>query len=104
MNLDDYKVMLYRNQPDGWVAEVPAGARAEEFRLAGRWIHPDGRRLAIPNHWERGIGRPIFHRIREQLRIGADEFRTVQYALAEPLLHGSNLPERLGAVSSAKKL
>ena len=24
MDLDDYKVVLYRNQPDGWVAEVPA--------------------------------------------------------------------------------
>ena len=24
MRLDDYKVVLYRNQPDGWVAEVPA--------------------------------------------------------------------------------
>jgi predicted RNase H-like HicB family nuclease len=24
MNLDDYQVVLYRNQPDGWVAEVPA--------------------------------------------------------------------------------
>jgi predicted RNase H-like HicB family nuclease len=24
MNLDDYKVVLYRNQPDGWVAEIPA--------------------------------------------------------------------------------
>jgi len=24
MTLDDYKVVLYRNQPDGWVAEVPA--------------------------------------------------------------------------------
>jgi predicted RNase H-like HicB family nuclease len=24
MILDDYKVVLYRNQPDGWVAEVPA--------------------------------------------------------------------------------
>jgi len=23
-SLDDYKVVLYRNQPDGWVAEVPA--------------------------------------------------------------------------------
>ena len=22
--LDDYKVVLYRNQPTGWVAEVPA--------------------------------------------------------------------------------
>jgi predicted RNase H-like HicB family nuclease len=22
--LDDYKVLLYRNQPSGWVAEVPA--------------------------------------------------------------------------------
>ena len=24
MVLDDYKVVLYRNQPEGWVAEVPA--------------------------------------------------------------------------------
>jgi predicted RNase H-like HicB family nuclease len=22
--LDDYKVVLYRNQPEGWVAEIPA--------------------------------------------------------------------------------
>ena len=24
MAIDDYKVVLYRNQPDGWVAEIPA--------------------------------------------------------------------------------
>jgi predicted RNase H-like HicB family nuclease len=24
MILDDYKVVLYRNQPQGWVAEIPA--------------------------------------------------------------------------------
>ena len=24
VTLDNYKVVLYRNQPDGWVAEVPA--------------------------------------------------------------------------------
>jgi predicted RNase H-like HicB family nuclease len=24
MKLDDYKVVLYRNQPEGWVAEIPA--------------------------------------------------------------------------------
>ena len=24
MKLDDYKVVLYRNQPGGWVAEMPA--------------------------------------------------------------------------------
>lgn len=24
MALDDYKVVLYRNQPSGWVAEVPS--------------------------------------------------------------------------------
>jgi predicted RNase H-like HicB family nuclease len=24
MGIDDYKVVLYRNQPDGWVAEIPA--------------------------------------------------------------------------------
>ena len=24
MTFDDYKVVLYRNQPEGWVAEIPA--------------------------------------------------------------------------------
>jgi predicted RNase H-like HicB family nuclease len=24
MGFDDYKVVLYRNQPDGWVAEIPS--------------------------------------------------------------------------------
>jgi predicted RNase H-like HicB family nuclease len=24
MTLDDYKVVLYRNRPQGWVAEIPA--------------------------------------------------------------------------------
>jgi len=24
MGFDDYKVLLYRNQPEGWVAEIPA--------------------------------------------------------------------------------
>ncbi len=24
MGVDDYKVILYRNQPEGWVAEIPA--------------------------------------------------------------------------------
>jgi len=24
MAFDDYKIVLYRNQPDGWVAEIPA--------------------------------------------------------------------------------
>jgi len=24
MGFDDYKVVLYRNQPDRWVAEIPA--------------------------------------------------------------------------------
>ena len=24
MSLDDYKVVLYRNEPSGWVAEVPS--------------------------------------------------------------------------------
>jgi predicted RNase H-like HicB family nuclease len=24
VGFDDYKVVLYRNQPDGWVAEIPA--------------------------------------------------------------------------------
>ena len=24
MDLDNYKVVIYRNEPDGWVAEVPS--------------------------------------------------------------------------------
>lgn len=24
MSIEDYKVVLYRNQPEGWVAEVPS--------------------------------------------------------------------------------
>lgn len=24
MSFDDYKLVLFRNQPDGWVAEIPA--------------------------------------------------------------------------------
>ena len=24
MGFEDYKVVIYRNQPDGWVAEIPA--------------------------------------------------------------------------------
>jgi predicted RNase H-like HicB family nuclease len=24
VSFDDYKVVLYRNQPEGWVAEIPA--------------------------------------------------------------------------------
>jgi predicted RNase H-like HicB family nuclease len=24
MSFDDYKVVIYRNQPNGWVAEIPA--------------------------------------------------------------------------------
>jgi predicted RNase H-like HicB family nuclease len=24
MTIDDYKVVLYRNQPSGWVAEIPS--------------------------------------------------------------------------------
>jgi predicted RNase H-like HicB family nuclease len=24
MTFEDYKVVLYRNQPDGWVAEIPS--------------------------------------------------------------------------------
>ena len=24
MGFDDYKLVIYRNQPDGWVAEIPS--------------------------------------------------------------------------------
>jgi hypothetical protein len=31
MGFDDYKVVLYRNQPDGWVAEIPAIPISDEY-------------------------------------------------------------------------
>jgi predicted RNase H-like HicB family nuclease len=62
MGIDDYKVVLYRNQPDGWVAEIPAipgcyalmptrdealaeidavfEMIAEEYRQNGQPLHP----------------------------------------------------------------
>ena len=44
MSLDDYKIVLYRNQPEGWVAEAPAiqgcyalmSTRGEALALYGR--------------------------------------------------------------------
>ncbi len=61
MALDDYKVVLYRNQPDGWVAEVPSipgcyalmPTRAEalsELELVFRMLEAEyrDRRLALP--------------------------------------------------------
>lgn len=63
MSFEDYKLVLYRNQPDGWVAEIPAipGCHAlmptaeealrelptvfswiaEEYRAAGRELPRD---------------------------------------------------------------
>jgi predicted RNase H-like HicB family nuclease len=58
MGFDDYKVVLYRNQPGGWVAEIPALAgchalmpTAEEalvelaavFRLIEEEYHESGK-------------------------------------------------------------
>ena len=65
-------------------------AGAEEFRRAAarlgferrrksgsheRWTHADGRSVTIPIHGGREIGPPRYHRILEQLGIGAEEFR-----------------------------
>ena len=35
MSFDDYKVVLYRNQPEGWVAEIP------EYREKGQRLPVD---------------------------------------------------------------
>ena len=98
MALDDYKVVLYRNQPTGWVAEVPSipgcyalmATRAEAlseleqvFRMLeeeykNRSVHPDGRGVTMPIHGGREIGPPLYNRILDQLGIGADEFRRLK--------------------------
>jgi predicted RNase H-like HicB family nuclease len=31
MGFDDYKLVIYRNQPEGWVAEIPAIAGCHAF-------------------------------------------------------------------------
>jgi hypothetical protein len=41
MKFDDFKVVLYRNQPDGWVAEIPTPEEAlaqlaQVFRIIER--------------------------------------------------------------------
>jgi predicted RNase H-like HicB family nuclease len=35
MGFDDYKVVLYRNQPEGWVAEIPAIAGCHALMPTG---------------------------------------------------------------------
>jgi predicted RNase H-like HicB family nuclease len=62
MTFDDYKVVVYRNQPDGWVAEIPA--------LGGCYALMDTPELAIAElrnefdmieeeHVEKGISLPL---------------------------------------------
>jgi predicted RNase H-like HicB family nuclease len=60
MKFDDYKVVLYRNQPDGWVAEIPSipgchalmptaeealAELAQVFRIIEREHREEGRAL-----------------------------------------------------------
>lgn len=74
MGFDDYKVVLYRNQPDGWVAEIPAipgchalmptreGALVElaaVFRLISEEYKETGQEQAIDSEW-RSMGRQRF--------------------------------------------
>lgn len=62
MAVEDYKVVLYRNQPDGWVAEIPsiAGCHAlmptpeealaglgEVFRMLEEEHHESGGRMPV---------------------------------------------------------
>lgn len=61
MSFDDYKLILYRNHPEGWVAEIPAipGCHAlmptaeeavTELTKVFQWIEEE--------HRESGIGLP----------------------------------------------
>ena len=96
MNLDNFKLVLYRNQPDGRVADVPAieGCYAlmptkeealaeiqQVFEMiaaeycATRAVNSSGwPPCDDPDPWGREIGPPLFHRILDQLGITADEF------------------------------
>ena len=81
MPLDDYKVLLYRNQPSGWVAEVPSipgcyalvptraealaelaklALRAEEFRRAAvRLGFESKRQTGSDERWHHPDGRSV---------------------------------------------
>jgi predicted RNase H-like HicB family nuclease len=61
MALDDYKVVLYRNQPEGWVAEIPAiegcyalmPTREEALAELGRVFE-----MIAAEHREKGLALP----------------------------------------------
>jgi len=61
MILDDYKVVLYLNQPDGWVAEIPSIpgcyalmiTREEALAELGRVFE-----MIAAEHRERGLSLP----------------------------------------------
>ena len=62
MLLDDYKVVLYRNRPDGWVAEVPAipgcyalmGTREEALAELERVFE-----MIVEEYREKGTALPV---------------------------------------------
>jgi hypothetical protein len=76
--------VLYRNQPSGWVAKVPAieGCYAiMPARQTGsheRWVHEDGRSTTIPIHGGQEIGPPLFYRILNQLGITASDLERLR--------------------------
>jgi hypothetical protein len=66
MGFDDYKVVLYRNQPEGWVAEIPAipgchalaDARGGPCGVGKRiWIDFGG--VPLPVEFQRNGGRAL---------------------------------------------
>lgn len=100
MSLDDYKVVLYRNQPDGWVAEIPAipgcyalmptreQALAELERvfdlLAAEGLPLPADSTAIVNAWRTGpraaqTARPVVRVVKKEPR--AADFRRVAKCL-----------------------
>lgn len=62
MTLDDYKVVLYRNQPDGWVAEIPAIAGCYALMITREAALAELERvfdMIAAEYHERGVSLPV---------------------------------------------
>ena len=101
MSFKDYKVELYRNQPDGWVAEIPAvpgcyalmptremalAELAEVFEMIRAEYGDSGQPLPadtteLVHAWRPGrreIGPPLFYRILRQIGIDQKQFEDLR--------------------------
>jgi predicted RNase H-like HicB family nuclease len=62
MSFDDYKVVLYRNQPDGWAAEIPALAGCHALMPTAEQALPELAvvfRMIEEEHRESGKAMPL---------------------------------------------